>query len=297
MTDNFVVAEVPTDRNWSSILPDLFKARLTLLVLITTAVGFQMGMAGSPDWWLMAHTMGGSALFAMGASALNQLVEREYDALMRRTATRPLPAGLMDPETVLGLGVSLSVSGMAWLYFFVNPLTALLGVITLGIYIFVYTPMKRLTVLNTLVGAVPGALPPLMGWTAATGELNRSGWVLFLILFFWQLPHFMAIAWLYREEFARAGYRMLPVVDPEGRRVAATAIRHTIALVAFSLAPFVMGMAGRWYLAGALILGGGFLVGAIAFGVKLTPTCARKLFFASIVYLPLLLGLLVLDKI
>ncbi|MSU34136.1 MAG: protoheme IX farnesyltransferase [Pedosphaera sp.] len=293
---NLVGATVPTDRSWASVLSDLFKARLTLLVLITTAVGFRMGVSGSPDRWLMVHAMGGSAFLAMGASALNQLMEREYDALMRRTATRPLPAGLMDPETVLALGVGLSVSGMVWLYFLVNPLTALLGVITLGSYIFVYTPMKRRTVLNTLVGAVPGALPPLMGWTAATGELNRGGWVLFLILFFWQMPHFMAIAWLYREEYARAGFRMLPVIDPEGRRVAATAIRHTIALVAFSLAPFVMGMAGRWYLAGAFILGGGFLAAAINFAVKLTPASARKLFYASIFYLPLLLGLLVFDK-
>ncbi len=297
LADNMVAVAVPMDRSWGLILSDLFKARLTLMVLITTAVGFQMGVTGSPDRWLMVHAMGGSALLAMGASALNQLMEREFDALMRRTASRPLPAGLMDPETVLGLGVGLSVVGMVWLYFLVNPLTALLGVITLGSYIFVYTPMKRRTVLNTLVGAVPGALPPLMGWTAATGELNRGGWVLFLILFFWQLPHFMAIAWLYREEYARAGFRMLPVIDPEGRKVAATAIRHTIALMAFSLAPFVMGMAGRWYLAGALILGGVFLAAAIVFAVKLTPLHARKLFFASILYLPLLLALLVSDKI
>ena len=161
---------------------------------------------------------------------------------------------------------------------------------------FVYTPLKRVTTLNTLVGAIPGALPPLMGWTAATGSLAPGGWILFAILFFWQLPHFMAIAWLYRKDYAQGGYQMLPVIDPDGRRTAATAIRHTLALIIFSLMPFTFGLAGRWYLAGAILMGLGFLVCGFRFARERSPQNARRLFFASIIYLPLLLGVLVGDK-
>jgi protoheme IX farnesyltransferase len=179
----------------------------------------------------------------------------------------------------------------------VNPLTGLLGMVTLASYVFIYTPLKKITSLNTIVGAVPGALPPLMGWTAATGELGAGGWALFTLLFFWQMPHFMAIAWMYREDYARGGFRMLPVVDPSGARTGSTAIRHTVALLAFSLSPVALGLAGRWYAGAALLLGVAFLFFAIRFSLRLHRESARSLFLASIVYLPLVLGFLVADKV
>ncbi len=279
-----------------ALFSELFKARLTLLVVLTTLVGFYLGSGVAVDYALMIHTVFGTALVASGAAALNQLIEREHDARMKRTANRPLPSGRISPNSVLLLGALLSVIGLAWLLFAVNPLTAFLGAVTLASYLFVYTPLKRLTVLNTAVGAVPGALPPLMGWAAATNTVSPGGWALFALLFFWQLPHFMAIAWLYREDYAGAGYRMLSGVDPDGRRTAASAVRNTIALLLISLFPYLLNLTGQTYLIGALVLGAVFLAGAVVFARKLTPRAARQLFFASIVYLPLLLGLLVADK-
>lgn len=284
-------------RSRASIFAELIKARLTSLVLITTLVGFYMGSRGPLDVLLLFHTMLGTAALAAGAAALNQYLEREWDAKMPRTAERPIPAGLIQPQMVLLLGAALSVLGMVQLLTQVNPLTAMLGAVTLGSYIFVYTPLKRMTTLNTLVGAIPGALPPLMGWTAATGEVEAGGWALFTLLFFWQLPHFMAIAWLYRADYQTAGFRMLSGVDPDGSRTAAAAIRHTLALVAFSLAPVALRLGGKLYGAGALLLGFTFLYCAIQFARNPSRERARQLFFASILYLPLILGLLVVDKI
>ncbi len=284
-------------RSRASIFAELIKARLTSLVLITTLVGFYMGSRGPLDVLLMFHAMLGTAALAAGAAALNQYLEREWDAKMPRTAERPIPAGLIQPQMVLLLGAVLSVLGMVQLLTQVNPLTAMLGAVTLGSYIFVYTPLKRMTTLNTLVGAIPGALPPLMGWTAATGEIGAGGWALFTLLFFWQLPHFMAIAWLYRADYQTAGFRMLSGVDPDGSRTAAAAIRHTLALVAFSLAPVALKLGGKLYGAGALLLGFSFLYCAIQFARNTSRERARQLFFASILYLPLILGLLVVDKI
>jgi protoheme IX farnesyltransferase len=299
--DNFATVAVsvaaPPKVRWVALWTDLFKARLSTLVLITMAVGFYLGSTASIDWVLFAHAVAGTALLAAGAAALNQYVEREPDALMRRTAHRPLPSGQLAARTALLAGVATSVAGMAWLAIATTPLTAFLGSITLASYVFIYTPLKRYTTLNTLVGAVPGALPPLMGWTAATGRIDAGGWALFTILFFWQLPHFMAIAWIYREDYEQAGHRMLPVVDPEGIQTGASAVRHTLALLAFSLSPFVAGIVGRVYVLGALLLGIGFLVCAIAFSARMTMVAARRLFLASIIYLPLLLGLLVATKI
>jgi len=240
--------------------------------------------------------LGGTSLLAAGAAALNQWIEREHDALMRRTASRPIPSGRMDTTVVLALGVGTSVAGLVWLAVWVNLLTAFLGAITLATYLFLYTPLKRITVLNTLVGAIPGALPPLMGWTAATGSLSPKGWALFAILFFWQLPHFMAIAWIYRDEYSKAGFRMLSGIDPDGRRSAASAIRNTIALILVSLVPFLQGVSGRIYLSSALILGGLFLVHAVRFAILLDIPSARRLFFSSILYLPVLLTFLVIDR-
>ncbi|MBG90052.1 MAG: protoheme IX farnesyltransferase [Verrucomicrobiales bacterium] len=285
------------DRGWAVVLADLFKARLTSLVLLTTLVGYYCGRQGKAlDAMLLLHTLGGTGLLACGASALNQYLEREWDSLMKRTASRPLPAGEMQPLTVLFLGACVSVIGMFWLAVKVNLITSFLGGLTLASYVFIYTPLKRCTPLNTLIGAIPGALPPLMGWSAAYGEVTIAGWSLFGILMFWQLPHFLAIAWMYRDEYEQAGYRMLPVVDPTGDQTSRQAVSHCFGLIPMTLAPFVFRVAGEVYLFGALILGMFFLWCAIQFARQLTRESARRLFFASIMYLPLLLGLLVLDR-
>ena len=285
------------EKSWLGVFSDLVKARLTLLVLLTTLVGFYMGYPGPLDLLLLLHTMLGTALVAAGASALNQLLEREHDAKMERTEDRPLPSGRLQPATVLLFGGISAGLGLLYLALAVNPLTSLLGAATLGSYLFIYTPLKRVTTLNTVVGAIPGALPPLMGWAAARGEISPGGWALFAILFFWQLPHFLAIAWIYREQYERAGFVMLPVVDPSGERTGRQAVSHTLGLLPFSLCPFVFHLAGPTYLAGALVLGAAYLWFAIQFSRQLTVTGARRLFFMSITYLPLLLGLMVLDKV
>lgn len=287
----------PATRSWPSLLAALFKARLTSLVLMTTAVGYHFGAPAGLGGITFWHTLIGTGILAAGAAALNQYWERDADALMHRTADRPIPSGQIDPLAALSLGAALSIVGMLQLTFFVNPLTGVLGMLTLASYVFVYTPLKKITSLNTIVGAVPGALPPLMGWTAATGELGAGGWALFTLLFFWQMPHFMAIAWMYREDYARGGFRMLPVIDPTGVRTGSTAIRHTVALLAFSLSPVALGLAGRWYAGAAILLGAAFLLFAIRFALRLHRESARSLFFASIIYLPLVLGFLVADKV
>ena len=290
-------ASVLVERSWAAVFADLVKARLTLLVLLTTLVGFYLGCRGPVGWGLMIHTVLGMALLASGGAALNQWLEREPDALMARTRNRPLPSGRLQPETVLTFGCVASAAGLAYFALAVNPLTAMLGVITLGGYLFIYTPLKRVTWLNTLVGAVPGALPPVMGWTAARGELSAGAWALFGILALWQLPHFFAIAWIYREEYARAGFRMLPQVDPDGRRTARQSVAYTVALLAVSLCPFALKLTGPIYLASALMLGGVYLACALQFAQRLTEAKARQMFFASILYLPLLLAVLTLDKL
>ena len=276
---------------------DLVKARLTFLVLLTTLVGFYVGTRGGMDYPLMLHTLLGTAVLACGAAALNQLWEREHDAKMRRTEDRPLPSGRLSPETVLIFGGASSMAGLIYLALGVNLLTSVLGVCTLGSYLLIYTPLKRKTWLNTAVGAVPGALPPLMGWTAARNELSGEGWALFAILFFWQIPHFLAIAWMYREEYEKAGFVMLPGVDPGGHRTGRQAVSHAWGLLLVSLLPVLFRMAGAAYLAGALVLGLVFLGCAWKFSRGLTRPLARRLFLASILYLPLLLGLMVFDKI
>jgi len=285
------------EKSWAAVFADLVKARLTMLVLLTTLVGFYIGWRGSMDFGLMFHTLFGTALVASGAAALNQLFEREHDARMSRTASRPLPSGRLQPVAVMLFGGACSVVGLICLALLVNPLTSVLGAVSLVSYLFIYTPLKRVTWLNTVVGAVPGALPPLMGWTAARGELSGGGWALFAILAFWQLPHFYAIAWIYRDEYARAGFRMLPQVDQDGQRTARQAISHTLALLPVGMLPFVFNLAGTVYLVGAMLLGMGLLTFAVLFAWQLTVARARQLFFASIVYLPLLLTLLVLDKL
>jgi len=275
---------------------ELFKARLTSLVLLTTLVGYYLGQRGGLNWLLLVNTLLGTGLLACGAAALNQYLERDFDALMERTADRPLPAGRIQPQMVVVLGGVISVAGLLWLAFGVNLLTAVLGAVTLISYLFIYTPLKRKTTLNTAIGAIPGALPPLMGWTAARGDLSIEGWALFAILFFWQLPHFLAIAWMYREDYAKGGFVMLPLVDRDGARTGRSAVSHTLGLLPVSLSPFVFQVSGALYLFGALLLGLVFLWCAMRFARQLDRLSARRLFFASILYLPLLLGLMVFDK-
>jgi protoheme IX farnesyltransferase len=294
---------VTSARSAAAVFAELVKARLTTLVLLTTFVGFYMGEQGAMHFALMFHVLAGTALVAAGGAALNQLFEREYDAKMRRTQNRPLPAGQLEPVTVMIFGGVCATAGLFYLALAVNLLTSVMGAVTLLGYLFIYTPLKRVTWLNTLVGAVPGALPPVMGWTAARGELSGEGWALFAIVAFWQIPHFMSIAWIYRDEYAKAGFKMLPVVDPDGHRAGQQAVNHALALLFVSLCPFVFQMAGTIYLAGALILSGGYLWFALQFlrqlslaQAELTLVRARQLFLASIIYLPLLLAVMVLDK-
>lgn len=285
------------EKSLAASLSELFKLRLTALVLLTTLVGFYLGARGPVSFALMLSAIFGTALLAGGASALNQLLEREHDGKMRRTQDRPLPAGRMTPESVLIIGGVCAGAGLIWLALAVNLVTAALGAITLCSYVFVYTPLKRVTTLNTVIGAIPGALPPLMGWTAARGEVSAEGWALFAILFFWQLPHFLAIAWMYREEYAKAGFVMLPVVDKTGERTGTQAFSHTLGLLPVSLSLFLFKVTGPVYLCGAFLLGLAFIWCAFQFARQRTVERARALFYASILYLPLLLGLMVIDKI
>jgi len=296
-TADSIAAVVPVEKGRLTVFSELIKARLTFLVLLTTAVGFYMAGPGPMDWVLMFHTVFGTGLVAAGASALNQLLELRHDAMMRRTQDRPLPSERLHPDTALIFGAAASVAGLIYLAIAVNQLTSCLGALTLASYLFIYTPLKRVTTLNTVIGAVPGALPPLMGWTAARGDVSIGGWSLFAILFFWQLPHFLAIAWLYREDYARAGFVMLPIRDADGRRTGRSAVSHTLGLLPVSLTPGLVGLAGGLYFVGALVLSGVFVWQAVQFSRELTERRARQLFFASIIYLPLLLGLMVLDRI
>lgn len=275
---------------------ELVKARLTALVLTTTLAGLYLGWSGPRNLGLAIHAMLGTALVAAGAAALNQLLERSSDARMRRTRDRPLPAGRMRPEAALMIGFLLAVLGLGELALMVNLLTAVLAAVTLGIYLFVYTPLKRVTTLNTLIGAIPGALPPMLGWTAARGSLDAGAWVLFGILFFWQLPHFLAIAWRYREDYARGGFIMLPMQDPDGSRTGRQCVNYSFALLLVSLMPTRLGLATPGYFFAAFALGAGLIVFAVRLQAQRTDARARHLFFASIVYLPLLLLALALGK-
>ncbi len=286
-----------TEKSWVAVYADLFKARLTSLALLTTLVGFYLGTRGPVDLALMCWLLVGTALVASSAAALNQLLEREYDANMQRTQDRPLPSGRLQPQTVLVIGCASATLGLITLAQAVNFATCLVGAASLGGYLFVYTPLKRVTWLNTMAGAVPGALPPLIGWTAARGQLDGYGLTLFAIQACWQLPHFLAIAWIYRDEYARAGFKMLPVVDPLGRRTGQVAASFALALLPVSMCPFLLELAGPIYLGCALLLGLSFVWFAIRFARQRTISRARQLFYLSLVYLPLLLTVMVLDKV
>jgi len=285
-----------------SVFSELVKLRLTTMVLITTLVGFYAALNAASGGLAqnlakLGLTLLGTGLLAAGASILNQYLEREYDAKMDRTAGRPLPSGAIGVEASLLLGGAVSVGGLLALAAWVNLLVAVLGAVTLVTYLFIYTPLKRKSEWNTIIGAIPGALPPLMGWAAVRGEVDPLGWTLFAILFFWQMPHFMAIAWMYREDYEKAGFVMMPSVPGGGPRTGRQAISHTVFLIIASLMPFTMKLAGAVYVSGAVLLGGLFLWAAMRFSRQLTRQSARVLFFASIIYLPLLLGLMVVDKL
>ena len=285
-----------------SVFSDLVKLRLTTLVLVTTLVGFYAGLNSesggvAQNLIKLGLTLLGTGLLAAGAAILNQYLERDHDARMERTARRPLPSGAIGAEAALLLGGACSVVGLLALATWVNLLVAVLGAVTLVTYLFIYTPLNRKSEWNTMIGAIPGALPPLMGWAAARGEVDPLGWTMFGILFFWQVPHFMAIAWMYRDDYDKAGFVMMPSVADGEARTGRQAISHTLFLVIASLMPFTMKLAGAVYVSGAVLLGGLFLWAAVRFSRQLTRQSARVLFFASIIYLPLLLGLMVVDKL
>jgi heme o synthase len=280
-----------------SDLAELVKARLTLLVLVTTAVGFYLGSDPPIDYRMLFHTVFGTAAAAAGAAALNQWWERRADALMRRTRTRPIPAGRMRPLEALALGTGLSVFGVVYLAIVCNTLSAALAAITITIYIFAYTPMKRASTANTAVGAIPGAIPPMIGWAAARGDVGAGAWSLFAIVFLWQLPHFFAIAWMCREDYSRAGFRMISSNDSGGERSASQSVFFCILLLILAGVPAFLGIAGYIYLVIELLLSGLFVAVAMRFLRLRTPSSARLLFTASIAYLPLLLAALVLTKL
>jgi protoheme IX farnesyltransferase len=274
---------------------ELTKPRVAVLVLFTVAAGFWLASKNELDLALMFHAVTATGLVAAGASALNQYLERHSDALMRRTENRPLPSGRLQPIEALVFGTALGVAGLLYLAFAVRqPLAVLVAGATFAGYVFLYTPLKRRTTLNTLVGAIPGALPPVIGWTAAAGTLSAEALVLFLILFLWQVPHFLAIAWIYREDYERAGLQMLPVVDRDGRLTARQMIGYCLALLVVSLVPGMMPGGGVVYLLGAVLLGLGFLRAAAGFTRDVNGDQARRVLRASLLYLPLLLGLLLL---
>jgi protoheme IX farnesyltransferase len=271
---------------------ELSKSRIVMMVLITTAAGYLFA-APHVNWMLLLNTLLGTALVAAGTNALNQYVERDHDAKMRRTRLRPLPDGRIAPRAALLFSVTISIVGTLYLGLVVNWLTAALGAFTLISYIFIYTPLKRVSTICTLIGAIPGAIPPLMGWTAATGVLGTGGWIIFAILFFWQLPHFMAISWMYRDDYARGGFAMLAVRDDDGVATAAHAVYYSFALFIVSALPSFFGLATYVYLAGAIVAGAALTFTSFAFLASRTPVRARRLFMASNIYLIVMMALLV----
>jgi protoheme IX farnesyltransferase len=275
----------------------LTKPDVSFLVLITTAAGYYMGARGPVAWLHLIHTVFGTMLIAAGTAALNHYIERDSDRLMRRTASRPLPSGVLKPRQALAYGIALSVAGAAYLYFSAGVLAAGLGVATCLSYLLAYTPLKKRTVWATFVGAFPGAIPPMIGWVAATGKLDLGAWLLFAILFFWQFPHFHAIAWMYREDYARAGILMLPVVDREGSRTFQQILVAAAVLVGVSLLPAIAGLAGIVYFFGALVLSVALLQVCLWAASAKTNIRAKWLMHATVLHIPLLLGLMVYDKI
>jgi protoheme IX farnesyltransferase len=283
-------------RERAAAYAELTKPRITFLIVLTSAAGFALASRGPLNYAALLSALFGIALLSSGIATLNQYAERELDGLMRRTANRPLPAGKLAPWEALAFGACITIAAEAYLLIVVNPLTALLGLTVIAGYLFAYTPLKTRTSLSTLVGAFPGAVPPLIGWTAARGSISLEGWVLFAILFLWQFPHFLAIAWMYREDYSRAGILMLPVVEPNGRVTAQQIVIYTLMLLPVSLLPVALGMAGKIYLYGAIVLGLLFLYTSLRAAFSMSRQSARRLLLASVLYLPLLFILMVLNK-
>lgn len=277
-------------------LLELTKPRITFLIMLTSAAAFCLGSKGDIAYLTLTHALVGIALLSSGIATLNQYMERDLDLLMRRTSSRPLPARKFDPKHALVFGFGLTVLAELYLAVLVNVLTAALGLAVVVGYLGLYTPLKTRTSLSTVVGAFPGAMPPLLGWSAATGDLSLEAWALFAILFIWQFPHFLAIAWMYREDYARAGIQMLPVVEPEGRLTAQQIVIWTLLLVPVSLLPTVLGTTGTLYFYGAFVLGLAFLAASIHAAFSNSRKGARRLLLASVLYLPLLFGLMVINK-
>lgn len=276
---------------------ELAKPRIVLMVLVTAFVGFYVGSEKIPDYLRLLQMLFGTALAAGGTLALNQFVERDTDAMMQRTRRRPLPDGRVQPREALWFGALITMAGLVYLALAVNLQSVwVTALITLS-YLLLYTPMKRKSSLCMLVGAVPGALPPVIGWVAARGDFKVDAWVLFAIMFLWQVPHTLAIARLYREDFAKAGIQFLPVIDPEGASTNRQIISHCAALLAVSLLPTLLGLAGAVYFTVAFVLGVGFLASGISLAMESTPSGARRLLFASLIYLPVLLLVMALDRV
>ncbi len=295
-----VPLEIPRIEREQGIMNDLMvltKARLSLLVIITTFVGFCAASGPRLDWLLLFHAVLGTTLAAGAAAVLNQFIEANVDRLMERTRHRPLPAGRMKPLSALLIGIIMGVVGVGWLWFAVNAMSALLAAATIAIYIALYTPLKRRTSFCTIVGAVSGAIPPVIGWTAVNPSFEAGAWILFGILFTWQMPHFLAIAWMYRDEYAQAGFIMLKRDDLSGCATAMQSLLYTVGLTAITVVPYALGLNSGVYLGGALLLDAAMLYCAGQFLLLRTRPSARRLFFASIFYLPFLLGLMVFTKL
>ena len=275
---------------------ELTKPRITFLIVLTAAAGFALASPGRVDYPAMLTAMVGIALLSSGIATLNQYMERDLDGLMRRTASRPLPSGKLLPWEALAFGAGLTVLAEIYLAVLVNPLSAVLGLTVISGYLFGYTPLKTRTSLSTFVGAFPGAVPPLIGWASARGTIGVEAWVLFAILFLWQFPHFLAIAWMYREDYTRAGILMLPVVEPDGRVTGQQIVLYTVMLLPVSLLPTLLGTAGKIYFGGAIVLGLLFLYFSLRAAFSKLRQAARQLLLASVIYLPLLFILMVLDR-
>lgn len=276
---------------------ELTKPRITFMVVVTSAGGYLLGAPGGGSLLDLLHTIFGTALVGSAASALNQWLERDTDGQMDRTKNRPLPSGRLAPTSALVFGIVVGLLGTGYLMLFVNTLTAGLGLTSLLLYVLAYTPMKRVSSLCTIVGAVPGALPPVMGWAAARDDLSTGAWVLFSVLFLWQMPHFLAIAWMHREDYRKGGQKMLPLFDPDGMRTGRQMVLYCLALLPVSLLPSVIGLTGDTYFVGALVLGMAYLAASGYAAAKRTTGSARTLLRVSVVYLPILMGLMAASRV
>jgi protoheme IX farnesyltransferase len=296
-TEAIVAAQARDRRRVVADLIALTKPRVVLMILVTTVVGYYVGLSGAPDYAKLVHLLVGTLLAAGGTLALNQYWERDVDARMERTRVRPLPEGRLAPLEALLFGTAVTIAGLGYLGAFVSPMVLLMTAVTTAVYLFAYTPLKLRTPLCTIVGAVPGALPPVTGWVASREAFGIGAWVLFGILFLWQLPHTLAIARLYRDDYARAGVRLLPVVDADGTSTERQIVTGCLALLVVSLLPTLIGLAGPVYFVGAFLLGTGFLVLGTRQALTPSPGSARRVLFASLLYLPILLALLAYDKV